>query len=92
MLLSLLRSNGTMRVGLYSKTARRPVVEARALIAEHGYRATAEDIRTFRQTILRNWNEPRWHMLIKTVDFYSVERLPRHAFQCHGASALRSLK
>jgi len=71
-LLSQLRPRGVMRVGLYSRTARRAIVEARALIADRGYRATAEDIRAFRQTILRNWNEPRWHTLIKTVDFFSV--------------------
>ena len=71
-LLSLLRSNGTLRVGLYSEAARRPVLEARALIAKHGYRATAEDIRTFRQTIVSNWSEPRWKMLISTIDFYST--------------------
>ncbi len=71
-LLSLLRPNGIMRVGLYSEAARRPVVDARVLIAKHGYRATAEDIRAFRQTIIRNWNDPRWKMLISTTDFYSV--------------------
>jgi 2-polyprenyl-3-methyl-5-hydroxy-6-metoxy-1,4-benzoquinol methylase/tetratricopeptide (TPR) repeat protein len=71
-LLSLLAPNGTMRVGLYSETARRSIVEARALIAERGYRATAEDIRTLRQTIIRERDEPRWRSLVKTVDFYSM--------------------
>jgi SAM-dependent methyltransferase len=68
-LLSLLAPNGTMRIGLYSEAARRAVVEARALIAERGYRATAEDIRALRQTIIRN---QRWNMLLKTGDFYSM--------------------
>jgi 2-polyprenyl-3-methyl-5-hydroxy-6-metoxy-1,4-benzoquinol methylase len=71
-LLSLLRSDGIMRVGLYSEAARRSVVEARALIAERGYRATAEDIRAFRQTIVHNWDDERWKRLIKSRDFYST--------------------
>jgi 2-polyprenyl-3-methyl-5-hydroxy-6-metoxy-1,4-benzoquinol methylase/tetratricopeptide (TPR) repeat protein len=71
-LLSLLAPNGTMRVGLYSEAARRSIVEARALIAERGYRATAEDIRTLRQTIISERDEPRWRSLVKTIDFYSM--------------------
>jgi SAM-dependent methyltransferase len=71
-LLSLLAPDGTMRVGLYSETARRAIVEARALIAASGYRAAADDIRVFRQTIIRARDEPRWDTLLKTVDFYSM--------------------
>jgi SAM-dependent methyltransferase len=68
-LLSLLAPSGTMRVGLYSATAWRAVIEARALIAERSYRATAEDIRTLRQTIIRS---QRWNTLLKIADFYSM--------------------
>jgi SAM-dependent methyltransferase len=71
-LLSLLAPGGTMRVGLYSETARRSIVEARALIAARGYRPTAEGIRTVRQDIFRARDEPRWERLITTVDFYSM--------------------
>lgn len=71
-LLSLLAPNGVMRVGLYSQAARRPIVEARALIAARGYRATAQDIRAVRQEIISARNEPRWDTLLKTADFYSV--------------------
>jgi 2-polyprenyl-3-methyl-5-hydroxy-6-metoxy-1,4-benzoquinol methylase len=71
-LLSLLAPSGTMRVGLYSETARRSIVEARALIAARGYRATADDIRTLRQTIIRERDEPRWKLLVRTGDFYSM--------------------
>ena len=69
-LLSLLRPNGVMRVGLYSETARRTIAEARALIAERGYRATVEDIRTFRQEIFRGDIDGRWKMLTSSADFY----------------------
>lgn len=71
-LLSLLRPNGVMRLGLYSDAGRRVFADARALIAERGYHATPHDIRAFRQTIIRNANEPRWSALINTADFYYV--------------------
>jgi 2-polyprenyl-3-methyl-5-hydroxy-6-metoxy-1,4-benzoquinol methylase len=71
-LLSLLRPHGIMRIGLYSEAARRPVVEARALIAGRGDRATPEDIRAFRQTIIRNSGDQRWKMLLGNGDFYST--------------------
>jgi SAM-dependent methyltransferase/tetratricopeptide (TPR) repeat protein len=71
-LLSLLRPTGTMRIGLYSETARRVFADARALIAECGYRATAHDIRTFRQTVVQNRNNQRWTTLIQTRDFYNM--------------------
>ena len=71
-LLALLAPGGTMRVGLYSEAARRSIVEARALIAERGFPATAEGIRALRQTIIRGQDEPRWKSLVKTVDFYSM--------------------
>jgi len=66
-LLSLLAPTGTMRVGLYSEAARRDVVQARALIAEGGYRPIIEDIRALRQKIIR---EQRWHMVLNSGDFY----------------------
>ncbi len=51
-LLPLLHPNGLMYVGLYSEAARRSLAAARALIAERGYRATADDIRAFRQELM----------------------------------------
>jgi|HubBroStandDraft_4_1064222.scaffolds.fasta_scaffold21757_2 2-polyprenyl-3-methyl-5-hydroxy-6-metoxy-1,4-benzoquinol methylase len=72
-LLSLLKPDGVLRVGLYSTAARRSIVEARTLIAERGYRATPEGIRALRQDIIRNRHEPRWNLLLATADdFYSV--------------------
>ena len=72
-LLSLLKPNGVLRVGLYSTAARRSIVEARALIAERGYRATSEGIRALRQAIIRNRHEQRWNLLLATADdFYSM--------------------
>jgi SAM-dependent methyltransferase/tetratricopeptide (TPR) repeat protein len=71
-LLSLLAADGIMRVGLYSEHARRPIVEARAIVAARGYQPTAEGVRALRQTIIREKDEPRWQPLVQTVDFYST--------------------
>jgi ubiquinone/menaquinone biosynthesis C-methylase UbiE len=72
MLLSLLRPNGEMRVGLYSEAARRDIVAVRAFIAERGYGSTAEDIRKCRQEILRDFDSRRWKGVTQTSDFYSM--------------------
>ncbi len=45
----LLKPGGAMRIGLYSETARRPIVRARELIAERGWSPVPEDIRAFRK-------------------------------------------
>lgn len=57
-LLSRLRPNGLMFVGLYSASARRSVSAARAFIAERGYRSTADDIRVCRQELIRRAQVP----------------------------------
>jgi len=69
-LVSLLRPGGRMRIGLYSDLARRVIVEARAHIAARGYRATAGDIRSCRQDIIRE--AEHWKTLIGMKDFYSM--------------------
>jgi SAM-dependent methyltransferase len=66
-LTALLRPQGVMHLGLYSETARRPVTEARALIAEHGYRATSDDIRRARLTLAE-----RDHPITRWGDFFSM--------------------
>jgi SAM-dependent methyltransferase len=72
MLLSLLRPKGEMRIGLYSETARRAVVDVRRLIAERGYRPTPEDIRKCRHEIMRDYDERGWRRVIEAADFYSM--------------------
>ena len=57
-LLSLLRPHGLMLVGLYSATARQSLAAARALIAERGYCATADDIRGCRQELIQRFGMP----------------------------------
>jgi ubiquinone/menaquinone biosynthesis C-methylase UbiE len=71
-LLSLLRPDGEMRVALYSETARRVIVDARALIAARGFYANPDDIRKCRQEILRDGNSERWKLLSNAKDFYNT--------------------
>ena len=55
-LLSLLRPNGLMFIGLYSDTGRRSLNFARSLIAQRGYQPVPEDIRACRQDLIgRGW-------------------------------------
>jgi len=71
-LLSLLKVNGLMRVGLYSELARRAVVAVRKFIAERGYHPTTEDIRKCRQEIFREYSKRDWSVVVRGSDFYSL--------------------
>jgi 2-polyprenyl-3-methyl-5-hydroxy-6-metoxy-1,4-benzoquinol methylase len=71
-LVALLRPRGEMRIGLYSRLARRHIVEARALIRERGYSARPDDIRRFRQEVLSADYSGRWRQLAICPDFYSM--------------------
>jgi 2-polyprenyl-3-methyl-5-hydroxy-6-metoxy-1,4-benzoquinol methylase len=51
-LLTLLRPNGLMHLGLYSESGRKDVVAARAFIAEHDFASTPSGIRRCRQELL----------------------------------------
>ena len=66
LLLSLLRPDGLMLVGLYSAAARRSLTPAREYITERGYRPIPDDIRTCRQDLLRRGIAPPF------TDFSSI--------------------
>jgi len=67
-LLSLLRPGGFMLLGLYSEMARRPVMAARARIAERG----AEDIRSFRQELIQSGDPGAYASILESEDFFSL--------------------
>jgi len=71
-LLSLLRPGGVMLLGLYSETARRPVLAARARIAELGLSGSAEDIRGFRQDLIRSGDPNLYASILESEDFFSL--------------------
>jgi len=71
-LATLLRPGGIMRLALYSKSARRPVAAARALIARRGYTATAQDIRRCRSEIMALDDGAPEKRVTAFSDFYSM--------------------
>jgi tetratricopeptide (TPR) repeat protein/SAM-dependent methyltransferase len=71
-LLSLLRPGGIMRLGFYSEIARRSISEARALIAERGYRPTADDIRRCRQELLEYRDGTSFKEILRSPNFFSL--------------------
>jgi Flp pilus assembly protein TadD/2-polyprenyl-3-methyl-5-hydroxy-6-metoxy-1,4-benzoquinol methylase len=71
-LLSLLRPGGFMLLGLYSEMARRPVLAARARIAEHRLGGSAEDIRSFRQELIQSGDPRPYASILESEDFFSL--------------------
>jgi len=72
LLLSMVRPGAFMRLGLYSRTARADINDARRLIAERGYRPCAEDIRRFRQELAGAGNDNARRPATDSEDFYST--------------------
>src|SRR5262249_3581634 len=68
----LLRPGGVMLLGLYSRRARADINAARAFIAERGYRATADDIRRYRQDALGLPPGAPGASVTRLGDFYST--------------------
>jgi SAM-dependent methyltransferase len=71
-LLRLLKPGGLMLLGLYSRTARREINEARAFIAQRGYRGTADEIRRFRQEAFGWPDDMPAKSVTRLGDFYST--------------------
>jgi Flp pilus assembly protein TadD/2-polyprenyl-3-methyl-5-hydroxy-6-metoxy-1,4-benzoquinol methylase len=71
-LISLLRPSGFMKIGLYSALARQDVSAAQALIESRGYRATAHDIRRFRQEVFGLGDDAAARSLSRSSDFYAT--------------------
>ena len=70
-LLALLRPNGLMHVGLYSKAAREQIAAAQDYLRRRGYTTTAADIRRCRGDLLANG----FAALANTSDFYTTSEI-----------------
>ncbi len=82
MLISILRSGGIMRVGLYSELARSHVAAARAFIAERRYGSSADDIRRFRQDMMMTGSETAANLASQHRDFFSTSECRDLLFHC----------
>ena len=61
-----------MRLGLYSKVARRDIVDARRFIAERGYGPSSEDIRRSRQELISFGDDRPLKKVTELLDFFST--------------------
>jgi tetratricopeptide (TPR) repeat protein/2-polyprenyl-3-methyl-5-hydroxy-6-metoxy-1,4-benzoquinol methylase len=71
-LLSLLRPDGLMRVGLYSTLAHGDIAVAQAMIAERGFGRSADDIRRARQAIIALDDGAAARNVVQLMDFFSL--------------------
>jgi len=71
-LVSLLRPDGLMRLGLYSERGRADIVAIRAMIAQRGYGCAAPDIRRARQELMREAETAPVKNVIRIGDFFST--------------------
>jgi tetratricopeptide (TPR) repeat protein/SAM-dependent methyltransferase len=71
-LLTRLRPGGFMGLGFYSELARRHLVKAREFIAACGYASTPDDIRRFRQDLVKQHPTAEVQWLTTIPDFYST--------------------
>jgi len=79
-LIKLMRPNGLMQVGLYSAHARKEINEARALVAERGYPATADGIRAARQEL---FVRQRHFNFMTLRDFFTTSEVRDLIFHVH---------
>ena len=71
-LLSVLRPEGVMQVGMYSKLARKNVGAAQAFVSQRGYVASDRDIRRCRRELVELDDKKILPNLANTADFYSL--------------------
>ncbi|MBU26170.1 MAG: hypothetical protein CMD99_09110 [Gammaproteobacteria bacterium] len=70
-LVSLLKTGGMMRIGLYSELARRHIAMIRENIALEGIRTSAAEMRQVRQTLAQSDDEHQ-QKLVRSNDFFSL--------------------
>ena len=71
-LLSLLRPHGLMRLGFYSELARRDIVRIRNLIRQDGVGSDSQDIRNYRQHLLKLKAFEDYGYATTSSDFFST--------------------
>jgi SAM-dependent methyltransferase len=72
-LVSLMRPDALMTIGVYSEVARKDITDARAFIAERGFRGTEDDdIRRCRQELIALDGGKRFENVWRSPDFFSM--------------------
>lgn len=71
-LVEILVPEGLIKLGLYSRIAREPLMRAREVIRESGLGSDAGSIRAFRQRVFRDGAGGPFADLMRSADFYSM--------------------
>lgn len=71
-LLSVLRTNGLMRLGFYSELARQDIVRVRKLITEDGLGSSPQEIRDYRKHLLDLKGSRDYGFATSSSDFFST--------------------
>jgi Tfp pilus assembly protein PilF/SAM-dependent methyltransferase len=79
----VLMPGGLMKLALYSRLARAPLVEVRDAIRAAGYGPGVEDIRAFRQRLVAEGAEGPHAELMGSTDFFSVSECRDLLFHAH---------
>ena len=83
-LLTLLRPDGCMQVGLYSARAREGIAAAQAWLRAHGDGASADDIRRGRQgLVVAAAQDPQLRAALEFPDFYALSECRDLLFPAH---------
>jgi SAM-dependent methyltransferase len=86
-LAGVLAPRGVLRVGLYSRIGRAPVLDARAWIAREGFAPTPDGIRRFRAALVgRPDGDSLKDSLTRSADFYSLSACRDLLFHTHEQS------
>ena len=67
-----LNNGGLMRIGLYSKYARKHISEVRKSIGEKYQKTNQQDIRSFRKNLIKHCSQDHKKIFESTDDFYST--------------------
>lgn len=74
-LLELLKSDGVLKLGLYSELARKDVIKVRDFIKKEGFNSSLEDIRHLREIIKSKTDDIFYKKISFNYDFYSTSNL-----------------
>ena len=81
-LIAILEPKGFLKLGLYSKYARKDILKARKLITEKDIKPSVDDIRSFRNDIF-NGEIKQLNEITKWSDFYSTSMCRDLCFHSH---------
>lgn len=74
-LLDILEPNGYLKLGLYSESARRHIVEIRDFIKKNNFKSSIRQIRDFREFIKKDKENQSFQKLNYNFDFYSTSNV-----------------